>query len=210
MLRFTAAVLVTSGILLIADAAVTLAWQEPVSAVIGWRAQSALEDELADRQAELGVDGKLSERELRAAAKRTAERVKTGDALGRIELPSLERDYVVVEGTDEASLRKGPGHYPDTALPGEGRTVGIAGHRTTYLAPFRAIDKLEEGDEVTVTMPYAKLTYEVQKQEIVPPTQTSVVRDVGYDRLVLSACHPLYSAAERIIVFAKLAKAEPS
>lgn len=209
-LRFIAAVMTTSGVLLLADAGLTLAWQEPVSAVIGLRGQSALEDQLNDQRAAIPDGGELSGKELKAAARRQEQRLETGRAFGRIDLPTLGRDYVMVEGTDEASLRKGPGHYPDTALPGEGKTVAIAGHRTTYLAPFRTIDKLRPGDEIVVSMPYAKLTYEVEKQEIVPPTQTSVTRDVGSERLVLSACHPLYSAAERIIVFAKLARTEPA
>lgn len=212
-LRFVAAVMTTSGILLIADAGLTLTWQEPVSAFIGWREQSALEDELEAKEAvaaEGQREAELTGRELEAAAARAAERTAPGEALGRIELPALDREYVMVEGTDEATLRKGPGHYPDTALPGEGETVAVAGHRTTYLAPFRTIDQLEPGDEIVVSMPYAKLTYEVERQRIVPPTETSVTDDVGHEQLVLSACHPLYSAAERLIVFARLADVEPS
>ncbi len=116
----------------------------------------------------------------------------------------------MVEGTDTATLRKGPGHYPETRLPGQGGTVGVAGHRTTYLAPFRTIDELRRGERIILEMPYATFTYRVQKQEIVEPTQTSVIDDVGYERLVLSACHPLYSAEQRIIVFARLARVEPA
>ena len=81
-----------------------------------------------------------------------------------------------------------------------GQTVAIAGHRTTYLAPFRFINELRPGDRIFLTMPYGKFTYVVQYQRIVKPTQTSVIDDVGYERLVLSACNPLYSAAQRIIV----------
>ena len=113
-------------------------------------------------------------------------------------------DVVVVQGTDVASLQKGPGHYPETPFPGQDGTVGIAGHRTTYLAPFRHIDSVEEGDRIFLEMPYAKFTYEVQKTEIVDPSDVQVVRAVGYERLVLSACHPLYSAEQRYIVFARM------
>lgn len=202
--------MVTSGILLLADAGMTVAWQEPVSAVIGWRAQSALEDQLEQTRAEIAPDGALSPRELEAAAKRQAERTSPGEALGKIELPTLDRDYVMVEGTDEAPLRKGPGHYPDTPLPGQRGTVAVAGHRTTYLAPFRTIDRLKRGDSIVLDMPYGAFTYEVERQRIVPPTETSVTKRVGHDQLVLSACHPLYSAAERIIVFARLTDVEPA
>ena len=133
----------------------------------------------------------------------------TGQALGRIRLPTLHRSYVLVQGTDPASLRKGPGHYPGTSLPGEPGTVAVAGHRTTYLAPFRYLDELKPGDRILVTMPYGKFTYTVQYQRIVKPTEVSVIDDVGYDRLVLSACNPLYSAAQRIIIFARLKAVQP-
>ena len=70
-------------------------------------------------------------------------------------------DIVVVQGTDTASLEKGPGHYPETPFPGQGGTVGIAGHRTTYLAPFRHIDSMEVGDPIVLKMPYANFVYRV-------------------------------------------------
>ena len=112
----------------------------------------------------------------------------------------------MIEGTETADLRKGPGHYPDTALPGQSKTVAIAGHRTTYGAPFRTIDKLKRGDRIDLRMRYGTYVYKVQKTRIVAPTETSVTDNVGYDRLVLTACHPLYSAAQRIVVFARLVK----
>ena len=101
-------------------------------------------------------------------------------------------------------LRIGPGHYSGTALPGAGTTVGIAGHRTTYLAPFRRIDRLEGGDEITLEMPYATFTYSVDKARVVEPTQVGVVRKRKRERLVLTTCHPAYSAAQRYVVFADL------
>ena len=82
--------------------------------------------------------------------------------------------------------------------------MAIAGHRTTYGAPFRRIDQLERGDRIELRMPYGRFVYRVERTRIVPPTETSVTARVAYDRLVLSACHPLYSAAKRIIVFARL------
>ena len=118
--------------------------------------------------------------------------------------------FDVVQGTDASSLEKGPGHYPATALPGLAQTVAIAGHRTTYLAPFRHLDVLKPGDQVVLTMPYGRFTYVVQYHRIVVPTALWVTRNVGYDRLVLSACNPLYSAAQRIVVFARLQDMQPA
>jgi sortase A len=87
--------------------------------------------------------------------------------------------------------------------------VGIAGHRTTYGAPFRRIDRLRRGDAIRVVMPYGTFTYRVERRRIVAPTAVWVTDRVGYDRLILSACHPLYSAAQRIVVFARLEAATP-
>jgi sortase A len=114
-----------------------------------------------------------------------------------------------VQGTDTASLEEGPGHYPATAFPGLGQTVAIAGHRTTYLAPFRHVNALEPGDPIVLTMPYGIFTYDVQYTKIVAPTALWVTDNVGYERLVLSACNPLYSAAQRIIIFARLKSVTP-
>jgi sortase A len=115
----------------------------------------------------------------------------------------------MVQGTDAGDLRDGPGHYVDTPLPGEPGTVALAGHRTTYLAPFRDIDQLEHGDDIRLRMPYADFDYQVERTRIVAPTATWVTRRIGYDRLVLTACHPLYSAAQRIVVLARLVRTQP-
>ena len=206
--RFVASVLIVTGALLIADVVITLLWQEPVSALIAQREQSHLKGQLKTLERLSAGDQRALARvkrgRLEALARREQGRVGTGQALGRIRLPTLGRSYVLVQGTDSASLRKGPGHYPGTALPGEPGTVAVAGHRTTYLAPFRTIDQLNPGDPVVLQMPYGTFTYRVQDSRVVLPTALWVTRNVGYPRLVLSACHPLYSASHRIVVFAKL------
>jgi sortase A len=122
----------------------------------------------------------------------------------------MSLNSLFVQGTNEASLELGPGHYPSTALPGLGKTVAIAGHRTTYLAPFRHLDALRPGDKVLLTMPYGRFTYTVQYTRVVKPNAWWITRNVGYERLVLSACNPLYSAAQRIAVFARLSSATSS
>jgi sortase A len=205
--RFIASVLIVCGLLLIADVAITLLWQEPVSALIAHREQSKLSHQLSALDRQSAADARAVRRarqRFELLAQREQGRVGSGHALGRIRLPTLHRSYVMVQGTDPASLRKGPGHYPGTALPGEGGTVGIAGHRTTYLAPFKTINDLRPGDPVVLEMPYGTFTYRVENTRIVEPTALWVTRDVGYPRLVLSACHPLYSASHRIVVFARL------
>jgi sortase A len=132
-----------------------------------------------------------------------------GQALGRIVIPRFGLSEIFVEGTDYwRSLTKGPGRYAMTSYPGLGRTTAIAGHRTTWSAPFRHIDELRAGDPITLRMPYGTFVYRVQRHEIVDNGDWSIIRPVGYDELVLSACHPLYSAAQRYVVFARLASIE--
>jgi sortase A len=214
IVRFVASVLIVSGALLLLDVAVTLAWQEPISALIANHEQSQLRHQLTRLEKLSAGDGRAvaSTRDeparFAALAARAKTRVRTGHALGRISLPSLAESIVLVQGTDSASLRKGPGHYPDTPLPGQAGTVAIAGHRTTYLAPFRKLDQLDPGDQVVLEMPYGRFVYTVQETRIVGPRAFWVTKSVGYPRLVLTACHPLYSAAKRIVVFAKLTEEE--
>jgi sortase A len=214
VLRFVASVLIVSGALMLADAAVTLAWQEPVSAFMAARDQDELEDELdaqatsALRDKQLTASIRDVERRVKRLAQLDEKRTEDGEAMGRIEMESLDREYVFVQGTGLDVLRKGPGHYPGTSFPGEGGTVAIAGHRTTYGAPFRTIDKLKAGQHIVLKMPYAELDYKVEKTQIVNPDATWITNRVkGAERLVLSACHPLYSASKRIVVFARLVNA---
>jgi sortase A len=192
-LRFVAHVLIVSGVLLLSDAGATLAWQEPVSALQANHQQHDLE-----RSLQHPLPRVLRRQPLR------------GDAIGKIEMPTLGRSYYVVEGTAADDLRRGPGHYPDTPLPGEHGTTAIAGHRTTHGAPFRTIDKLKHGDRIVLSMPYGRYTYRVYKTLIVAPTDVGITKRVGFDQLVMSACHPLYSAAQRLVVFSKLTKREPA
>jgi sortase A len=215
--RDLGAVLMIAGAVFLIDAGVTVAWQDPFSGLLASFSQSDLSTNL-DRQASVPLtaaqrkalhDLRTSARRIPFLARLERRRVKAGQALGRIRIPRIGAKYVVVEGTGHDDLMKGPGHYPDTPLPGLHGTVAIAGHRTTYLAPFHDVDELKAGDTITLDMPYARFTYAVQTTKIVPPTALYVKRPVGYDRLVLSACHPLYSAAQRIIVFARLRHTEP-
>ncbi|MEA2177653.1 MAG: sortase [Solirubrobacteraceae bacterium] len=214
-LRSLSTVLIAVGALLLADAAATLLWQEPLSALYGRVQQGKLDDRLSaiERAPLAAVDQRAlsrldAGRRLTFAARALRRRSSPGDPIGRIRMPAIGVSEVVVEGTGTGDLRKGPGHYPATPLPGQHGTVGIAGHRTTYGAPFHDVDDLRKGDRIELAMPYGRFTYRVERTRIVPPTATEVTDRVGYDRLILSACHPLYSAAQRIVVFARLERAE--
>lgn len=214
-LRGLSTVLVVAGALLIADAGLTVVWQEPVSAVSARLDQRGLAGRLPDLE-DLSRLQLLALERLRSEQRRVAflaralrQRAHPGDPIGRIHIARAKADILVVEGTDAASLHKGPGHYPDTALPGLSGTVAIAGHRTTYLAPFRRLNLMRKGDPIVVEMPYGRFVYRTVLRRIVSPNAYRyVTRRVGYDRLALTACHPLYSARQRIVVFARLVSVE--
>jgi sortase A len=217
LIRDLSYVLIISGALLLADAAVTLLWQEPLTAVI-----AVIKRDGVDKRFLSYGSAPLSELDHRALAalktqkqriaylaRQERREVKTGQAIGTLQMPKLGATYTVVQGTDDASLQKGPGHYPETPFPGLGQTVAIAGHRTTYLAPFRNINQLRPGDRIVLTMRYAELNYTVQYDKVVQPDAWWVTHNVGYERLVLSACNPLYSASQRIVTFARLQSVLP-
>lgn len=214
-LRALSTVLIVAGVLMIADAGLTLAWQEPISALLARIQQNRLSGQLdrIERTAPTPVERRVlaalatQRRRIEFLAREARRTARTGAPIGRIDIPKVGADFVVVQGTDTASLRKGPGHYPATLLPGLGGTVAIAGHRTTYLAPFHDVNELKPGDRIVLTMPYARFDYAVQRVQVVLPTALWITRDAGYERLVLSACHPLYSASHRIVVFARLVRA---
>jgi sortase A len=205
MRRALAAVLSLVGGLALADAAITVAWQEPLSALQARRAQPRLRAEL--RALELATPAPSgAQRRVAAAASARALRARTsdGDAVARLRIPRIGLDAVVVRGTRADDLKRAPGLFDATKLPGERGTALIAGHRTTYGAPFRHIDRLRRGDRLTVSLPYGTFRYAVEGTRIVDPADLRAIRTVGHSRLVLSACHPVYSAARRILVYASL------
>ena len=216
-LRALSTVLIVSGTLLIADAAATVTWQEPLSALLGRLQQDKLKGQLQQLEAEgpTPIEVKAlralptAKRRIPFLARSLKRRTEDGKAIARVRIPRIGVNYVVVKGTDPGDLRRGPGLYPETPLPGVPGTTAIAGHRTTYGAPFRNVDNLGKGDRVIVTVPYGRFTYRVERTRIVGPDALWVINRVGYDRLVLTACHPLYSAAKRIVVFARLVHTEP-
>jgi sortase A len=208
-LRFVSHVAIVAGVLLVVDAGLTVIWQEPLSAYLASRAQADLRAQLevAPRPPDSDKTGTSRRQALSRLARRLDRRVDPGEALGEILIPKIDVSFVIVQGTRGADLRKGPGHYERTSLPGERGTFAVAGHRTTYLAPFRDIDDLERKDRIVVRMPYGRFVYEVDHTRIVEPTETSVLDPGPHERIVLTACHPLYSAKQRIAAFARLKRA---
>ncbi len=156
-----------------------------------------------------------------------------GEAIARINIPTIDVQKVVVQGVQVEDLRNGPGHYRATVFPGQEGNSGIAGHRTTYGAPFNRIDELVPGDEIRVKTVQGDHVYRVMAAGdayspeaigtlsdfqvpagteglghiIVGPEATWVLGDFGDNRITLTACHPKYSARERIIVAAELVSA---
>lgn len=153
------------------------------------------------------------------APKVTTERVKLGKGLAMLRIPRFGDDYrfVVIEGVDREDLRKGPGHYPGTALPGQIGNFVISGHRTTYSAPFNRLGELDRGDKILIDTRDRQYVYKVTGREIVKPSATEVTAPVPHhprrrptERLItLTTCHPKYSAAKRMIIFGELAAALP-
>jgi sortase A len=220
------ALLFAAGAIAAGDAVATVAWQEPVSALWATHQQHALDGDLQRLDAAYAAPSAIAaarlptasataqpvsaQARMRALAATLDRRTTAGRPLGELKIARLHARYVVVQGTRASSLRAGPGHYAGTALPGQPGTVGIAGHRTTYGAPFRHLDALRRGDAITVTMPYGRFVYRVRGLRIVTPQDVSVLQAAaGRPRLTLTACHPLYSAAKRLVVIAELERAGP-
>jgi sortase A len=207
------------GGLLLAWVGVTLLWGDPLTSLYTRHEQHKLAQKLdeVDRQwaedhrpASTAVSHAESDAvALRRSAAEFRRSLGEGQPLGRIAIKRLGLKMVVVQGTSAADLEKGPGHYDsrsgqNTGLPGMGGVIGIAGHRTTYLHPFLHIDDLRSGDRIVLKMPYGRFVYTVYYHKVVSSNDWSILRHRPYEKLVLSACHPLHSATHRWVVFARL------
>lgn len=216
--RALAIVLIVLGALTVTDAIITLVWQEPLSALYADLRQSNLSGEL--RSVERAVPGPATARALASIsderqriallALELQRHASNGSPIGRIVIPKIGANFVVVDGTDTEDLMSGPGIITETNFPGIPGTTAIAGHRTTYLAPFRHIDSLYPGDQIILLMPYAHLYYTVVGHWVVLPSDVSAaVSRASYTRLVLSACTPLFSAEKRLLVYSRLTRMVP-
>jgi sortase A len=222
-------ILIALGVVLIAYSGAVIFWGDPATGLYArWKQHqlgSALDKEYVAYAAALDLSPAAEERppaatqqeiaeydreRIEAAANRLQGKLKMGRPLGRIKIPRIGLNAVFVQGTRWGpDLSQGPGHYAQTSLPGVGRTMAIAAHRTTFGAWFRHIDSLKTSDRVSLRLPYATFYYRVFRHKIVNSGDWSIIRDRGFDTLVLSACHPLYSASHRWIVFAALVRVDP-
>ena len=136
--------------------------------------------------------------------------LENGDALAKIEIPRIGVNNIVVAGVETGDLKRGPGHFPDTPLPGQLGNAAIAGHRTTYGQPFRNVDQLQVGDEIRMTTLSGVFIYKVTGQAIVAPTEYQVVAttDPTVANLTLTSCHPVFTAQQRIVIFSELDRTE--
>jgi sortase A len=214
-LRILGTVLMAAGALTLVWVVVVWQWQDPFTALYTHWKQHQLAGQYAKRVAgyhgdELSGTSLAAERRAIAAeARRYRHASHRGQAIGRIRIPRMGIDMILVNGTDHETLKKGPGRDLRSFMPGENRLVYVAGHRTTYLAPFSHIDQLRKGDPVTIEVPYATFVYRVSGTRIVKATDLSVLRSPRHERLELQACHPRFFATHRYIAYAQLARVEP-
>ena len=208
--RVVGLLLLLLGLAVSAYGASAALWRDPVGDLYtGWQ-QHRLEGQLDRQLAVESADRAPTLGDVRKAARTEERRLHLGQALGRVVAPRIGLRKVFVHGTRWAQdLSRGPGHYTETVLPGLGRVTAIAGHRTTFGAPFRRIDDLRAGDRIDLVMPYGRFRYRVFSHRVVAPDDWSILRERGFDELVLTSCHPEFSAAERYVVFARLVAVQP-
>lgn len=227
-----ASLLIGAGVLGLVWVVLVWQWQDPFTALYTTWQQHELQgqlDRLVARQQPVRLAAQATslqntqsarqKREARIRAERqSVARAATafqrsavqGQAVGRIVIPRIGLNVILVDGTDESALTRGPGLDRRTSMPGRNRLVYIAGHRTTYLAPFSHIDEIGPGSVIRLEMPYATFIYRAYNHQIVPATDLSMLAPVGHELLRLQACHPRFFATERYIVNARLVRVEPN
>jgi sortase A len=211
--------LIVSGVLVLAWVVLVWQWQDPFTALYTKWEQRQLRSEYAHRVAEYRPprpavhtkkrDLAAYELSIAAAARRYRHSLHEGDPIGRIKVPRLGLNMIFVNGTDTDTLKKGPARDLQSYLPGEGKLIYIAGHRTTYLAPFGNIDQLRPGDLVTLELPYGVFKYRITGHRIVAADDLSVLKSHGREVVALQACHPRFFATHRYIAYARPVSVKP-
>jgi sortase A len=216
VLRIFGTVMAVAGLGLLVWVVVVWRWQDPFTALYTTWKQHQLSQSYKRRAAafrpppvKAGASIAVTTQEIRREARRYRLSSERGQAIGRIRVPRLDLNMVLVDGTDHDSLTKGPGLDRRTYMPGEGQLVYIAGHRTTYLAPFAHIERLRSGDPIALEVPYGTFRYRVYRHRIVPSDDLAVLRSHGREIAELQACHPRFFASHRYIVYARLVQVEP-
>jgi sortase A len=212
--RILGSLLIVAGALTLTWVVLVWRWQDPFTALYTHFEQAQLSKNY-ERQASAyrprPTHGDLAsvQREVAGEARAYRRTLKTGAAVGRLRIGRIGLNMVVVQGTDHATLKKGPGHYTGSALPGEGHLIYVAGHRTTYLAPFASINNIRAGDYINFEVPYGTFTYRVTRHYVVADNAVAVLEDKGSEILRLQACHPRFFATHRYLVDAKLVNVAP-
>jgi sortase A len=213
--RILGTLMVVGGVLTLLWVVVVWQWQDPFTALYTRWEQHRLASTYDERFAKFHplqpANDSLAAERLTIArdAARYRRESKRGEAIGRIKVPRLGLNMILVNGTDHDTLEKGPGRDLRTYMPGEGQLIYIAGHRTTYLAPFSHIDSLRSGDRVTLEMPYATFAYRIVRHRIVPSDDLAVLKSHGHEVVILQACHPRFFATHRYLAYAVPVRVEP-
>jgi sortase A len=222
--RIGGTLMIVAGLLTVVWVALVWQWQDPFTALYTKYQQHKLASTFSHRFAEYRPpasvrpvttlpDGTVSvaaeRRNIRLAAAAYRRNLREGEPVGRLIVPRLGLKSIVVNGTSHDDLTKGPGRELHTYMPGQDELIYIAGHRTTYLAPFAHIDSLRPGDPITFELPYGTFHYEVTGHEIVPADDLAVLRTHHKELLTLQACHPRFFATHRYLAYAKLVRVEP-
>lgn len=212
--KIAGSLLIVAGALTLAWVVLVWRWQDPFTALYTHFQQARLSSSYERRAAAFQprvTRGDLAavEQQVATEARAYGRTLKTGEPVGRLRIGRIGLNMVVVQGTDHESLKKGPGHYVESGLPGEGHLIYVAGHRTTYLAPFSAINNIRVGDYIQFELPYGTFTYRAFRHYIVADTTVGVLRDHGAEILRLQACHPRFFATHRYLVDAKLVGVSP-
>jgi len=231
-LRIISHTLIVLAILMFVWAFVIWKWNDPVTAVYTWYEQGKLTHSY-DANAS-AIDAKIDAEvnatsppvpkshlparqylqyevtRVAAEASRYRALATQGQGIGRIMVPRLGLKMILLNGTDESSLEKGPGRDLQTYMPGQGQLIYIAGHRTTFLAPFADIQDIRNGDTITLAVPYGTFVYRVFTHVIVPADDVARLQTHGKEIVTLQACHPRFFATNRYLVYGRLVEVIPT